>query len=327
MCFYAGCGFLNNSGVGAFDSRREGGDSGDGRAPRLSERRNADQLKNHDCEIDDDCKRACQEIYDELHSYEDCYELSYGSVSDMQNVFRALTEEDDEYQRDLLNKVDADAFELYLDVGINGFRDEAISLIEEYSDKTNNYKGILIWLSQSVNLVKILQRKDPRNEILEALLLNYAEANEASCSNTPLQVCTLSSPGVEYSICGCATTAQKIHLESGGDMIVDGRVIASVESSQVELLKALSFIDSGNWNFLLHSAGNSSREHAFIWAYELIEEACANNHRDFAHQCISGMLCWIKDLSPNGVPIDKNLMTPEVVNEVSGCLFVNPLVK
>jgi len=319
LFLFSKCGFLNNTGTGFLGSTEGDGDPGTGKVPQLSQRRNVDQLKNQDCNIDEDCKRACQEIYDELHSYEDCYDLSYGDVADMQNIFRALTEEDLERQVRLLDKVDIDALELYLDVGINGFRDEAISQIEDYSERKENYKQILDWLIGSTNLVKIFQRKDPRNEILETLLVNFAKS--ASCRDIT------------------ANQRNDISLDSGEMQKAGSGVIATVEASQEDLLKALTCLDSDPWNssssprgnFFLYSAENTARHHAFLWAYELIEETCSNNHRDLAHQCIAGVLCWFRGTSENRFVLvlnnDDSQIKPEIKSELSagGCNFQNAL--
>ena len=325
IVYMGGCGFLNSN-VDVFNSGNDTGDHGDGRVPSLSARiRSSDRLSDKTCEEVEACQRACQEVYDEIQSYRACYGKTVGQVADIQDLFRALVMENIEDQEEKLKKVDADALEEYLQAGINGFSSKAIIQIETYSpsQKQASYKNILVWISQSGDIIRVLNQEDQHNEILETLLSNYAKMITGALTCSAASTVPLPCSSNPSSICSCKS--QKIYLDdSSQDRGVKYEMlgatppvtIAPLEESKANLLKYLSVIDSEGWNFFLYSLEATTRYNAFVLVYDLVEKACSNDHTPLANQCIAGFLCWLEDRATSrSWPIDNSEIQGAIGND------------
>ena len=312
------CGFLNED--SGFLSRSGGGvpdGSGTGRIPSLSSRiGSSPSLSKERCENNKSCKNTCEEIYENISTFKKCYKLSIGEVADMQKLFRALTEEDTTEQFKLLNNTTAKTLENYLEMGLDGFNEQVVVEIEGHDDSGENYEQILKWLVDKKNMTKALSRKDTDNEVLKTLLQNYAdEAGSPACASSPA-TCPTTSSG-RANICshkcgGSSGQARNIYLDSS-DNLKSGvcttpastgstcttwsadEEVAEVEDSQ--LLKALSFVDHGAAddvdNFFAYSSSNKPNQEAFVLAHELLEEACSNDDRQEADDCMIYFYCWL----------------------------------
>ena len=334
MCFYAGCGFLSDgtsvlgSNIHDIDDREEPKDTETEEEESEISVRSA-RFSDKMCIENEACQIICQTIYKEDVSHNNCYNRSYGEVDDMQNIFRALIEEDTSHQIELLKSINSHSLKLYLSTGLDGFRDKVVLKIEQYSNKLENYKNILRWMSKNQEIVEVIDEEDMNNEIVITMISNYVQARGLDCAEAPLQACQKDH---HRSICGCSshnislddTTGEIIyHLSTASHPVT----ISSLGPKQKNLLKVLSFVDSEGWNFFLYSAEQHLRQSAFIWAYGLVKDACINEHKTLMNQCMAGFLCWLDGIDSNKSLLTEdsdiqNQITSEVVQSVqNGCRF------
>lgn len=327
------CGFLNEDSFLSRTGEVPDG-SGTGRIPSLAGRiGSSPSLSKERCDNNKSCKNTCEEIYENISTYRKCYKLNIGEVADMQKLFRALTEEDTTEQAKLLTPITAKTLENYLEMGVDGFNEEVVEEIEsrDNNEKKENYEQILKWLVDKKNITKALSRKDTDNEVLKTLLTNYAEAaGSPACSSSPpaCPTATDSKGNICSHQCGAGGPARNIHLNSSdlkGFVCTENtgstctapsaEVVAEVDDSQTELLKTLSFVDNSSSatveNFFKYSSGN---QEAFVLAHELLEEACANDDREEADNCMIYFYCWVgqatgrdENIIPSGQMIEDEI--------------------
>ena len=108
------------------DSGRSG--PGDGDTPTLGPRlKETPDLADKECEDNDRCEEACRKIYEDQESYGECYKLTIGEVSKIEDVFYALLGEEMEDLED----IDEEDLEHYVKIGLDGWRDKVVRRIKE----------------------------------------------------------------------------------------------------------------------------------------------------------------------------------------------------
>lgn len=301
--FVFSCGFLEEA---QFQSRSSGAgsgsSSGSGRVPDLSKRiGSSPRISKNRCKDSESCQQVCEDLYNNLGSYRNCYDLSIGEVSDMQELVDALTEEEHDEQKNLLKQVKGKTVALYIEAGLDGFNEEVMGEIEDFSGKENNYREILKWIATNKDVAEAFREEDTDHETLKNLLINY----KASLPSSDLPSCfTGSSPptascgnGNFYSICSHKCTSKHIYLNSQNELNTNPSEdpTVSIESSQKNLLIALSVTDTDtNTNYKNFFAAAENQPEAFALGHSLLEEACTNDNDDNeADHCMARFYCWL----------------------------------
>ena len=198
FAFLSSCGLVG-AGNNIFGQDSGGvSNAGDGAVPKLRSRIEANpSLAGEDCEGNTSCEDTCKDIYEEKDSYKNCYKLSIGRASELEDVFFALLSGDS----DELEDIDDDHLEKYLEVGTDGFLNKLIPRIQRKSNGYERLKNILTWIVEEERaVVPVLKSEDQDNEILEGLILAHCNVDSSThkCQNTgsdvmylPAQLCQL----------------------------------------------------------------------------------------------------------------------------------------
>ncbi len=177
---FSSCGFVNKGGPGSFQVASQGG-PGDGETPTLGPRlRDNPQLAEEKCEDNDRCKETCRDMYPD--SYKECYGLTIQQVSDVENVFYALVNADSEELED----IDGDHLKNYLKIGLDSWQERVIEKLTSKDNRNARFSNILTWIvNEEKDVVPLLEKEDPKNEILEQIVLKYCNvADSGRCGNT-----------------------------------------------------------------------------------------------------------------------------------------------
>ncbi len=318
------CGFLEEA---QFQSRGSGtggeGSSGRGRVPDLSKRiSSSPRISKNRCKESESCRQVCEDLYNNLGSYRNCYDLSIGEVSDMQELVDALTEADE--QEDLPEQIKGKTVALYIEAGLDGFNEEVMGVIDDFKDneKKEAYQTILHWIANNKDIAEAFREEDTDHETLRNLLLNHKESLSAleDCKNTRADASSCRAVGNNpYSICTHHCTTKEIHLNSQNELStnVSSDETVSIESSQKNLLIALSATDGGDYKNFFHSS--EGQPEAFALGHSLLEEACTNdNDDDEADLCMARFYCWLggSTLSSTETTTALNKIKSEVPRQV-----------
>ena len=180
--FLSSCGFIGGGGRGFIDldSQLEA-DSGEGGVPRLSSRiQSTPDLADQDCEGNNRCEEACENIYDSTESSNQCTQLNIGQVADIEDVFYILLSADsDEYQ-----DIKKGALEEYLEIGLDGWLDKIIPAQREADNRDEKFRNSLhLMVDQENIMVPILKEVDQDNEILKEIFLGYCNPKNGLCAD------------------------------------------------------------------------------------------------------------------------------------------------
>ncbi len=192
--FFSSCGLV---GVGNNIFGQDSGgvsNAGDGAVPKLRSRLEANpSLAGEDCEGNNSCEETCRDIYEERDNYKDCYNLSIGRVSELEDLFFDLLSGDSKKLKD----IDDDHFEKYLEIGTSGFLDKLIPKIKRESHPYDRFKNILAWIVEEERaVVPVLKEEDQDNEILEALIMAHCDLDgNHKCQNTNIGIGALPVKG------------------------------------------------------------------------------------------------------------------------------------
>ena len=272
---FSSCGFVGMGGGNVFgEDSTASGDPGDGDTPRLSSRFEEDpELEDKDCEGNDRCEEACRDIYEELDSYEDCYELTIGKVALIQEVFYALVGADPEE----LESIKEEDLEDYLDIGLDGWSVKVIKKLKAKSDniRKERFSNTLEWIVDQENLVvSVLEGQDKKNKVLEEVFLGHCHIGaDGGCDDG-----SVSTDGVS---------------RTAGELFYKGVKVAYIEDEEgrYALFEALK---AGKEIFFERAAGNR-RFDAFGAGNKLLGKVCTHRKDKSIEQCIRAFYCWLDE--------------------------------
>ena len=115
----------------------------------------SEQEKRHECYED------CDDIYNHRRDRQECEELTVTQIEKIKFVYTAL---EDGRESDL-NKVEPEAFELYLSFSIRSI-DDLVDGLKDTSDAEN----ILVWLARNEQMSEIFEKSDDDYKTLNKLL-------------------------------------------------------------------------------------------------------------------------------------------------------------
>ena len=276
--FIPSCGFWSGENADfSVDSGRSG--PGDGDTPTLGPRLNeTPDLADKECEDNDRCEEACRRIYEDSDSYRECYKLTIGEVSKIEDVFYALLGEDVEDLED----IDKEDLENYVKVGLDGWRDKVVKeQKKEEADRNERFQTVLHWIVDIENeVIPILETEDQDNEILEELFLGHCDRRDNNiCQNDVSPLVTSCGADLSFDY-------------TSGYVCADSKKIAFIEEEENKQL-FLALISGGN-NFFKRAAGNR-RYSAFILGNKLVEQACSNRNETSFNQCVAAFYCHLHD--------------------------------
>ena len=307
--FIPSCGFWSGENADfSVDSGRSG--PGDGDTPDLGPRLRADpDLADKECEDNDRCEEACRRIYEDSESYGECYKLTIGEVSKIEDVFYALLGEDVEDLED----IDKEDLENYVKVGLDGWRDKVVRRIkreaeEEADDDDRNarFQTVLHWIVDIENeVIPILETEDQDNEILEELFLGHCDREDNNiCQNN-----------VDPLGTSCSDTNLSFTYTTGY-VCVNSKEIAFIEEENNKQL-FLALISAGKAFF--KRAAENRRYSAFILGNKLVEQACSNRNETSFNQCVAAFYCHLHDFAH----LNQGFFQGDVEEGVGRLIFLN----
>ena len=336
--FLSSCGFLGPGAGRSFQEDSIASGAGDGDTPTLASRvRDNPDLEEQECRDNDRCEEACRDIYEDGDSYRDCYDLTIGQVSRMEDVFYSLLESDP----DGLAEIDDDDLLFYLKVGLDGWRDRLIDRQTEKTDRDERFINTLEWIVDEENdLIPILEKRDQDNEILKRIFLESCHSdNDHQCANgigMSVGVCELldsggssiSSPTTDANaILGVAGSTDDhdnlISLDySTGDLYFcrkdsgqDPNVyqlyrstIALIDAAEERRQLFVALMAGGG--FFFSRAAENRRFDAFALGNDLLQKACASRNDVSFDQCVRAFYCHLLDYLSEG-----GTVTPSIDND------------
>ena len=153
-----------------YDNKKNGDDDRDQSFVKSRDRR-----KGKICEDvleknrDHKCKEQCRDIY-RRGDREDCEKLTVTQIDSLAELHEILEEADD----DDLKTIDADDFDVYLNVSIEAFE----GLAGKYSSK--DAKEVLNWIAMEEKIAEVLSDEDSDQEVLKRLLESATDLSVAS---------------------------------------------------------------------------------------------------------------------------------------------------
>lgn len=281
LFFIPSCGLVN-SGNNSFLLDSQVGDPGDGKTPVLGPRlQESPDLADKECEGNDRCEEACRKIYEDTDSYKECYELTIGEVSKIEEVFHFLVES----EIDDLEDIDEEDLERYIKVGLDGWRDKVIQKQKDEEDRNERFQNTFFWIvDKERDVIPVLEKEDQDNEILEEIFLSYCNigTGDTACSgnnNYPL--------GTNADAC-TTSSALSFDYDSGSICVPGNKKIAYIrEEKNRSLFLALV---AGGRDFFERAAENR-RFTAFILGNKLVEKACSNRDTTSFDQCVAAFYC------------------------------------
>ncbi|MDE0518436.1 MAG: hypothetical protein OXH36_02615 [Bdellovibrionales bacterium] len=291
LFFISSCGFLNG-GSNSFSSGSQVGDPGDGKTPVLGPRlQESPDLADKECEGNSRCEEACKKIYEDTDSYKECYELTIGEVSKIEEVFHILVESELEDLED----IEEEDLESYIKVGLDGWRDKVIQKQKNEEDRDGRFQNTIHWIvDQEKYVIPVLEKEDQDNEILEEIFLGHCNIhdNRINIYKGRGYECTNNvSPLGDNT--DCASSGSTLSFDYFDGYICAGTTkIADIEGK--ENMKLFLALVAGGGDFFKRAAENRNYS-AFVLGNKLVEKACSSRDDTSFDQCVAAFYCHLRD--------------------------------
>ena len=117
------------------------------------------------CEDEDrdhECKDLCKEMYRRIGDRDDCEEQSVAQIEVLFDVYELLEEPDE----DELDEIDAEDFDVYLNISISSLDD----LVDDWNSRES--REFLYWLINNEAAAKVFEKEDDDYKTFTAILKN-----------------------------------------------------------------------------------------------------------------------------------------------------------